>query len=62
MVEKHVKKGRKVKGNIMVLDSSDGAVHASTNTKDSGIVSYSSQVFHPEFFHMVLILQVVIIY
>ena len=50
MIEKHIKQGREVKGNIMVLDCSDGALHASTNTKDSGIVSYSSQVFHPDFF------------
>ena len=43
MIKKHIKKGREVKGNIMVLNSSNGAVHSSTNTNDSEIVSYSSQ-------------------
>ena len=50
MIKKHIKKGREVKGNIMVLDSSDGAVHSSTNTNNSGIVSYSSQLFHQDYF------------
>ena len=50
MIEKHIKEGREVKGNIMVLDCSDSALYASINTKDSGIFSYSSQVFHQDYF------------
>ena len=46
MVDHHVERGRLLEGNIMVLDGFDGAVHTSTNTRESGIVSYSSQVFH----------------
>ena len=38
MIEKHLKRGKEIKGNIMVIDRSDGDVHSSTNTKDSGIV------------------------
>ena len=34
----------------MVLDGFDGAVHTSTNTRESGIVSYSSQIFHSSFY------------
>ena len=50
MIKKYIKRGREVKGNIMVIDSSDGAVHFSTNTKGAGIVSYSSQLFHQDYF------------
>lgn len=50
MIDKNIKKGREVRENIMVLDSFDGTVHSSTNTDNSGIVSYSSQVFHQDFF------------
>ena len=49
MIEKHLKRGREVKGNIMVIDSSDGAVHSSTYTKDSEIVSYISQLYLPNY-------------
>ena len=34
----------------MDIDSYDGAVHTSTNTKESGIVSYDSQLFHYSFY------------
>ena len=50
MMKKHIKRGREVKGNIMVIDSSDGAVHSSTNTKEARIVSYTSQIFHQDYF------------
>ena len=40
MIEKHIKRERKAKGNIMVVNSFDGDLHSSTNTKDSGIISY----------------------
>ena len=50
MIDHHLERGRLLVGNIMVLDSYDGAVHTSTNTKESGIVSYNSQVFHSSFY------------
>ena len=50
MVDHHVERGRLLKGYIMVLDGYDGAVHTYTNTKETGIVSYSSQVFHSSFY------------
>ena len=50
MIEKHLNRGREVKDNIIVIDSSDGAIYSSTNTKDSGIVSYYSQLFHQDYF------------
>ena len=50
MIEKHVKIGREVKGNIMVINSSDGAIYSSTNTKEAGNVSCSSQTFHQDYF------------
>ena len=50
MLEKRIKRGREVEGNIMMINSSDGAVHSSTNTKQAGIVSYSSKTFHQDYF------------
>ena len=50
LVDHHVERGRLLEGNIMVLDGFDGAVLTSTNTRESGIVSYSSQVFHSSFY------------
>ena len=35
---------------MLVIDSFDVAVHLSTNTQDSGIVSYSTLLFHPDYF------------
>ena len=53
MVDHHVELDRLLEGNIMVLDGFDGAVHTSTNTRESGIVSYSSQVFHSSFLNKI---------
>ena len=50
MIKKHIKRGKEVKGNIMVINSSDGAVHSFTNTKEARIVSCSSQLFHQDYF------------
>lgn len=49
MIDHHLERGRLLVGNIMVLDSYDGAVHTPTNTKESCIVSYNSPVFHSSF-------------
>ena len=35
-----------------VIDNFDGALYPSTNTKDSGIVSYSTLLFYPDYFVM----------
>ena len=37
----NIEHGRLLVGNIMVIDSYDGAVHSSSNTKECGIVSYN---------------------
>ena len=50
MIETFLLRGWEVKGNMLVIDSYDGAVHSSTNTRDSGIVSYSTLLFHPDYF------------
>ena len=50
ILDKFVLRGWTVRGNTLVIDSYDGAVHSSTNTKDSGIVSYSTLLFHPDYF------------
>ena len=50
MIHKFVLRWWKVRGNMLIIDSYDGAVHSSTNTKDSGIVSYSTLLFHPDYF------------
>ena len=49
MIQKYLKRGKEVKDNIMVINSTDGALHSSTNTKDCRIVSYSMQVDHPDY-------------
>ena len=50
MINKYFLIGWKVQGNMLVIDSFDRAVHSSTNTQDSGIVSYSTLLFHPDYF------------
>ena len=50
MIKTFLLRGWEVKGNMLVIDSYDGAVHSSTNTRDSGIVSYSTLLFHPNYF------------
>ena len=50
MLNKFVLRRWKVRGNMLVIDSYNGAVHSSTNTKDSGIVSYSILLLHPDYF------------
>ena len=41
MINKFVLRGWKVEGNMLIIDSYNGAVHSSTkNAQDSGIVSY----------------------
>jgi len=50
MIDKCLLMGWEVKGNILVIDSFDGAVHLSTNTRGSGIVSYITLLFHPDYF------------
>ena len=49
MVQKYLKRGREVKGNTMVIISTDGALHSFTDTKDYGIVLYSTQLYHPDY-------------
>ena len=49
MIDKYLLIGWKVKGKMLVIDSFDGAVHSSTNTKDSGSVLYSTLLFHPDY-------------
>ena len=44
MVEKHVTKKRKINGEVLVIDSYDGAVHNRSKTGDSSIISFSSQL------------------
>ena len=41
MIDKYLLMGWGVKGNMLVIDSFNGAVYLSTNMKDSGIVSYT---------------------
>ena len=50
MIDKFVQRGWKVKGNMLVIDSYDGAVYLSTNTQDSSILFYSTLLFHPDYF------------
>ena len=50
MIDKYFLIGWEVKVNMLVINSFDGAIHPSTNTKDSGIVSYSTLLFHPDYF------------
>ena len=51
MIDKYLMIDWKVQGNMMVIDSFDGAVHSSTNTRDSGIVSYSTLLlFHSDYY------------
>ena len=50
MVNKYLLIGWKVQGIMLVIDSCDGAAHSSTNTQDSGIVSYSTLLFHLDYF------------
>ena len=50
MIDKYLLMGWEVEGNMLVIDSFNGAVHLSTNTKDSGIVLYSTLLFHPGYF------------
>ena len=50
MIDKYLMIGWKVKGNMLVIDSFDGALHLSTNTRDSGIVSYSTLLFHSDYY------------
>ena len=50
MINIFVLQGWKVQCNMLVIDSYDGAVHSSTNKKDSGIVSYSTLLFHSDYF------------
>ena len=42
MIEKHLKRGREIKGNIVVINCFDGKLHSSTNTKETEIISYST--------------------
>ena len=50
MIDKYLMIGWKVQGNMLVIDSFDGAVHSSTNTRNSGIASYSKLLFHLDYF------------
>ena len=52
MIDKYLMMGWEVKGNMIVIDSFNGALHLSTNTKNSGIFSYSTLLFHPDYFVM----------
>ena len=45
MADKHFSCGRKLEGELIVMDSYDGADHGHTVLKNNGIVSYSSQMF-----------------
>ena len=45
MAKKHQQKNRKLFGNVIVLDSYDGAEHKRTRKGKTGIVSFSSQMF-----------------
>ena len=50
MINKYLIISWKVQGNLLVIDSFDGAVHSSTNTRNSEIVSYSTLLFHLNYY------------
>ena len=50
MNNKYLRMGLEVKGNIIIIDSFDGSLHLSTNTKDAGTISYSSLLLYPNYF------------
>ena len=50
MINDHIKSGRSLSGNVVVLDGYDGAVHVSSTNNEIGIVSFSSLVFQESFF------------
>ena len=50
MINDHIKAGRLLSGNVIILDGYDGAVHVSSTNNEIGIVSYSSLLFHESFF------------
>ena len=49
MINQHLSSGRQLVGNIICIDSFDGTLHSATNTKDNGIVSFNSQLYHRDF-------------
>ena len=49
MINQHLSSGRQLVGNIICIDSFDGALHSATNTKDNNIVSFNSQLYHRDF-------------
>ena len=50
MTNNHIKSGRTLSGNVIVLDGYDGAVHILSTNNEIGIVSFSSLVFQESFF------------
>ena len=44
MANKHIRKGRALSGDILVINSYDGAEHTNTKKGKTGIVSFSSQM------------------
>ena len=50
MTKDHIKSGRKLYGNVIVIDGYNGAVHTSLTNNKIGIISYSSLVLHESFF------------
>ena len=45
LVEKHVQNEREISGNVIVMDSFDGAEHSNSGNRRTTITSYSSQCF-----------------
>ena len=50
MTNNHIKSGRSLSGNVVVLNGYDGAVHVSSTNNKIGIVSFSSLVSHESFY------------
>ena len=50
MTNDHMKSGRSLSGNVVVLNRYNGAVHFSSTNNKIGIVSFSSLVFRESFF------------
>ena len=45
MIEKHLKQGKELKGNAMVIDSFYGVIHSSTNTKELSLFLIAHRFF-----------------
>jgi len=50
MTNNHIKSGRSLSGNVVVLDGYDGAVHVSSTNNKIGTVSFSNLVFYESFY------------